>query len=435
MDAVVSRRQNLTWLILIVLGAIVVGLRSERSGGDLRGFHQVWAANWQQPSVENRPDREDPYAPSFYVIFAPLGALPLWVAAVVIYAVNVTCVWGIVRLTVRLLNLAQPRLRELWIPALAVTPFLIGTISLGQNTLVLMLLVLAAYWVSRQRRDWLAGGLIGLATAIKVYPLIFLAPYLFRLRYQVIFSCALTIALIAGGLGTMFFGFETNVAWHTQWAKFLTRAEQDRPENPFYPRSLRCTARYNNQAVAAVLARVMLDVPAKWYGKTFKVNVFEFDSATWRTARSAAWWLFLGVGTLALWGLQSGSSGPGPSVRELALVCAWFFVISPMVWTHYLLWAFFPLAMLVIQRDAQPRTAKIILAVWFLAELFVWSKVSRAIGINLIANIALFTWAAWPGLAVVANTLQDWMCFSTNEEESSKQPVLQSPFRRNRVIP
>lgn len=406
-----NRRQLTIWLAVIAIGAIVITLRSTRSSSDLRGFHSVWVANWEQPAVENRPDREDPYAPSFYAIFAPFGALPLWGAALLFYVVNIACTWGILRLTVRLLEIPPPKYQQLWIPAVAVTPFFIGTISLGQNTLLLLFLVLAAFVVSRQRRDVLAGVLIGLAAAIKVYPLLFLAPFALRRRYKVLLGCASTIVLISGGLGTLFFGYETNVQWHRQWGRFITRADAERPEDPFYPRSLRCTARYNNQAAQAVLARVMLDVPAKWYGKQFKVNLFSLESATWRTARATFAVLFLGLGVVALWGLQRGESATfemSPSARELGLVCVWFFLVSPMVWTHYLLWAFFPLAYVVFSQQARPRSSQILLCIWFLGEAFVWSKYSRAIGVNLLANLALFTWFAWPGLTVFFRHVMVW---------------------------
>jgi len=397
-----DRRQLALWSAAILIGGLVIIIRTERSSSDLRGFHSVWAANWRQPAVENRADPEDPYAPSFYVLFAPLGALPLWGAAAVIYAINIFCAWAIVRMTIRLLAIPPPERAALWIPAIGVAPFFLGTLTLGQNTLILIALVMAAVVVAGNGREFLAGGLIGLASAIKVYPILFLAPYLLRLRWRVVAGCLSSMLFIAGLMGTLFFGYETNLNWTQSWGRFVTRADQDRPEDPHFPKSMRCTARYNNQAVHAVLARVMLDVPAKWYGDRFQVNLLACDAATWRAARSAMSGLFLLLGAVALWGLRRSPQNPAEGVSvdawELALVCCWFFTLSPMVWTHYLVWAFFPLACVTRRRAAQPRLAVIVLGVWFAAECLIGSKYCRALGVNLLAGVALFADLAAPGL-------------------------------------
>jgi len=417
MDAPPAQLRKRTLLIAaITVGGIVIAVRSERSSSDLKGFHSVWAANWQQPSVNNRPDREDPYAPSFYVLFAPLGALPLWAAALVMYLINIGCAWGILRLTIGLLNLPPPDYAQLWIPVVGVAPFFLGTLTLGQNTLILMCLVLGAYTFARQGREFRSGCLIGLATAIKVYPILFLVPFALRLRMKVCAGFLATIVLVAGVLGTLFFGYETNVGWYKSWGRFVTRADQDRPEDPAFPRSMRCTARYNNQAVHAVLARVMMDVPAKWYGERFQVNLLKCDAATWRQARTGATVFFAGLGIAALCGLRWNrrpklprllhmtETGVGISrdARELGMVCSWFFLTSPMVWTHYLLWAFFPLACVVRQRPNRPRMAMFVLGAWFAAECLIGSKFSRAIGVNLWAGLLLFGWFAVPTLHAIA---------------------------------
>ncbi len=127
-------------------------------------------------------------------------------------------------------------------------PFFLGTILLGQNTLILMFLVLAAYATARQGRESWAGCLIGLATAIKIYPLLFLVPFVLRLRVRVLAGFAATLFIIAGLMGSLFFGYETNLRWYQSWGRFVTRADQTRLEDPHYPSACGRTARYNNQA-------------------------------------------------------------------------------------------------------------------------------------------------------------------------------------------
>jgi hypothetical protein len=221
-----------------------------------------------------------------------------------------------------------------------------------------------------------------------------------------------TIVLVAGLLGTLYLGYDTNVGWHKSWGRFVTRADQHRPEDPAYPRSMRCSARYNNQAVQAVLARLMLDVPAKWYGERFQVNLLSCDAATWRRARTGATVIFAGLGIAALCGLRLSPRpqlprlmhaaetriGISRDARELGLVCSWFFLTSPMVWTHYLLWAYFPLACVARQRHSRPRMAMLVLGAWFVAECLIGSKFSRAIGVNLWAGLLLFSWFAFPAV-------------------------------------
>ena len=397
------RSLNLLLAALIAAGAVVAVDRALDGSSDLRGFHGVWAENWEHPAVENRPDPEDPYPATSYVLFAPLGALPLWLVALLFYAVNVAAIWALVGLSCRMLDVPWSRRIMFLLPGLGVAPFLFSTIMLGQNTLLLMLLVSGAFYIARANREFLAGTLIGLAAAIKVYPAIFLLPFVLRGSLRTVAGFAIVIVMLAGPLGMLALGPNTNAAWHERWFAFVSRADQDRPEDPHIPRSLRCTTRYNNQATQAVLARLMLPINARWEETGFRVNVMAADSATWRRTRIAATALFLGISCIALVGVRRGGTDGPPGFRqlsadscELALTTLLFFAISPMVWTHYFLWAFFPLCCVMKVRPVQVRASAVLLAVWLAAVVLISSTYSRAVGTNLWAALALFVWMAAP---------------------------------------
>jgi hypothetical protein len=158
------------------------------------------------------------------------------------------------------------------------------------------------------------------------------------------------------------------------------------------------------------------------------VNLLKCDAATWRRARTGATLFFAGLGIAALCGLRWNQRPQMPRLmqvaetrvgisrdaRELGMVCCWFFLTSPMVWTHYLLWAFFPLACVVRQRRNRPRMATFVLGGWFLAECLIGSKFSRAIGVNLWAGLLLFGWFAVPALRAIA---MRFMNFRRNRDD------------------
>ncbi len=136
------------------------------------------------------------YPPLFLCLFVPLALLPLRAAAAVWAALEVFLLGWLLRCWYRRYPLARP-LAGLWVPALLLTPYVVKVIEMGN--VQLLVVELACFALLLDRRPTLAGLLLGLAAAIKVWPA-FLVPYLaFRERQRfaakaTAAACVFTIA-------------------------------------------------------------------------------------------------------------------------------------------------------------------------------------------------------------------------------------------------
>ena len=224
------------------------------------GRHQISELRLQDP---------DPYPPITYAIFAPLALLPLWLLAVLWFSVNIACtayLWNslagfldelqsdtsasgrseavsrnpppedalslapqnatqnatqnapvsfgsfrllgdidILKEVSRFCN-GLTNSRILALAGLAVLPSWVGALLIGQNTLIVMTLVTAAYRTNVRRWGWLgcltAGAMLALAMAMKVLPVVFLLPYFVRRQVRSLAGFAICGCVLLFGIGS-----------------------------------------------------------------------------------------------------------------------------------------------------------------------------------------------------------------------------------------
>lgn len=154
------------------------------------------------------------YPPLFLFIFFPLTLMPLTVAAGI-------WVGGKCLVLGRLLKAMGGRLsmgrRGWWIPALLAGPFVVQEFQYGNVQFYIFALVAGALLMSRTR-SWTAGGMLALATSIKVWPLFFF-PYLaVRRDWKVVGSATLLTAGLTL-LPVFWFGVGGMGDLLSQWAR------------------------------------------------------------------------------------------------------------------------------------------------------------------------------------------------------------------------
>lgn len=406
----ITPRRLFRWALwtAILLGAPLIVHRATIGSSDFRGFHRIWRANLSGAMLPVRDnegpvkDDPDPYPPVTYAIFAPLGALPLWAAGLVWYAISLASLWGIWRSTVRLLDWPAELQPRLWWLGAGMLPYVINNLTRGQNAPTLIWLCLAALLLAERSRKFAAGMLIGLAAAIKIVPAVFLLPYLLRREVKVLAGFAVAVVILLGGVATAFFGAQTNMEFHRQWWAAATCSAT--PSNPHVPDTMRASTRANNQALEAVLARLLMHVPAERGKHPLYVNLADVPPATWRTARSAGLGLLLLMagGVLIALSRTAGpvTSGPlaglSPGIAAAALMCVWLLLVSPIVWSHYYLWLFFPLACVLRGRAVRPVP---VVAAWYLFTLLLASGMAKGVGVHYWATLALWSWCTLPIMA------------------------------------
>ena len=200
------RHEGRWWIFATILLVLVAYLAFlvDPYRFDLRIYRAAAGAALKGASVYGTGDG-DPHPPFTYPPFALLPLVPfalasLWVATVAWFAVSMGCLYAAAAICLRAIGRSATPVHAAAIAGLAAVALqpMRSTLGLGQINTVLLLMVLAdALVVSRRRR----GILIGLAGALKLTPLVFLAW----------FVVARDRAAALRGAAT--FGFATALAW------------------------------------------------------------------------------------------------------------------------------------------------------------------------------------------------------------------------------
>jgi alpha-1,2-mannosyltransferase len=180
----------------------------------------------------------------------------------------------------------------------------LSTLRNGQSSIAVSALLAFAWFFLREKRSFLAGSLVGLAAAIKLYPGLLIVYFLFRQRRA--FFSSFT-SLLATQLVSVYFCGLANYRQFLATMLFLSR--------PFQSRT--------NMSLVAFLTG--------------------FLHLQWM------WLLILivGVSLLACWIFKRGASGgAGNMDLEYALCMVMQLLLTPIAWSHYLVVLILPLAIL-----------------------------------------------------------------------------------------
>jgi alpha-1,2-mannosyltransferase len=253
------------------------------------------------------------YPPVLALIFYPLVTYQLawWVWA----GISIVC-WGaalglLVRELVRT-EFGQQLRQSIWWPvflaALINFPPVLVHFTWGQVQLPLLLLLTLAWLCLRRDRPAAAGVLIGLAIALKLFPLLLLAPLFVQRRWRCV-AAALGVAALVLVLSFAAVGWQQTVFY---FAKVLPEVNK---QNDMY----------DNYSVAVVLK--------EWMSYTFPSDLVA------NLLRLA----FLGLICLA------ALRRPRAADQALALGATALFWLPPVVWSHYYVLAFLPLFDLIMR--------------------------------------------------------------------------------------
>ena len=154
------------WTYLVPNGANFVDLHVYVGGAATLGTGQ---SLYDYVYADQTPDFPLPftYPPFAAVVFEPLHLLPFGVLAFFWQVGIIAALYGVVWVSLRLLDLADHRLAMLWTAIGIWTEPLRSTFDYGQINVVLVLAVLCAVL---SKRWWLSGLLVGLAAGVKLTP-------------------------------------------------------------------------------------------------------------------------------------------------------------------------------------------------------------------------------------------------------------------------
>ncbi|WP_410812980.1 glycosyltransferase 87 family protein [Micromonospora sp. 067-2] len=340
------------------------------------------------------------YPPFAALVMLPMAYLP-WPAAI---AVSVLA--SVVTTTVLIWWLVDPIARRAgwtrWF-ALAVALCLAAafepmreTVNFGQvNTLLLFLVAVDLLRLLPAGNRW-AGVGIGLATAIKLTPGIFIVYLLVTGRWRAALTAsgaAAAVSLLAGALfPDASREFWTEALWNTGRVGEL--------------------AFVSNQSLRGVVARLDPQHP------------------------STLLWLLLVLGTLALWAWRSRAAvAAGDEATGLALTGAVMCLVSPVTWVHHLVWLLPALILLVDNAMAAPagRRRRVLLVAAtigyaLLISRTVWFWEKDFTGVDGFLGSNAYVWISLALLAFLP--VRRWLAPGGSVVEASGVPQLDQPDRR-----
>jgi hypothetical protein len=329
--------------IIVVVVAVDYGFKAAGSASAIVRWRGLIELLVQGKNAYNEPgvDGSFPNPPVAAIVLWPLTLLPPVPSAMVWFAIKVVMAAAAFHWSVRLATGDDGRLST---PATAALLVLIGRPLLsdlehGNINTLLLFVVTAGLWAFRCGRDATAGVAIGLATAIKVTPALFIPYFAYKRQWRLVAAACAGVVLFLVFVPGLVLGFDRNLWLLRSWAGAMVWP---------YVLDGQIETLQTNQSLAGVLMRLATDSPAiEWAGgSTVPANVLNLD-------RSAALLLlktcFMAIIAAVAW-LARTTMADRRDWRlacEYALVFIAMLLISERSWKHHFVTMLLPYAVLV----------------------------------------------------------------------------------------
>ena len=398
------------WRILLwIFGVILVALVVVPIWHSLRGHstkdYWVWYETGQTVlrGGEVYPDRWHKfpfmYPPPCALFLAPVSALGQTGSVVVLALVNAAAWFCSIVLSVRLATGGSRRAHLLvyLVPSLVMGAHIWGNFLLGQPSLVLLALMLGAFISLQRKLQWLAGGLIALAAAIKAFPVVAIVYLVYRRYWVAVASLALTLTFLLIILPIPFRGSALAKQDLERWSSGMLFKYDETGVGQRLGRS----TSWKNQSIWGVANRLLRHVE---YDHKYEphepvyANVADLDFDTVnRIILGAA----VALGLVFIVAMPRGPRRtPESDAIEFALLLLLMLVFTPLSFGYLFAWLLYPLTV-IMQRVVAASESQPMLLGWLAAALALlalsipFRVMAQTYGNALFATLALFA-----GLAI-----------------------------------
>jgi hypothetical protein len=283
------------------------------------------------------------YPPFWAVLIRPLALLPYSTAEVVWLVCNVLFLCLSVVLMVHLLQLpfitAAPLVGVLFLMPAVYDTMLLGQVSLLITLLLVGVLTLSVVPISKKcyQNEVLAGVLLGLAVAIKVYPAVMILVYIVHRRMKVLFTTGLTVSITVL-IGILFGGGWSSIE---HWLTDVMPAVSTMSPFP------------SNQSIRGVITRFFstnqFQVPVLTSTNFMSILIRPLiDNAL--LGRLISWIGILSTISVTvlsmIWRVRQDGQTYVSLVMNFATAIAAMLLITPVVWDFYFVHALIPMVVL-----------------------------------------------------------------------------------------
>ncbi|MBU8812387.1 mannosyltransferase [Mycolicibacterium goodii] len=372
---VVSILARLAWTYLVPNGANFVDLHVYVGGADALDGP---GALYDYVYADQTPDFPLPftYPPFAAIVFYPLHLLPFGVVAFLWQIGIIAALYGVVRVSQRLMGLqAQRRVAMLWTAVGIWTEPLRSTFDYGQVNVVLVLAVLCAV---SSTRWWLSGLLVGLAAGVKLTPAVAGLYFVGARRWgAVVFSAVVFFATV--GVSWVVVGGQAR----RYFTELLGDADRVGPIGTSF-----------NQSWRGGISRILGHDAG--FGPLVLVGI-----AVTAVLALLAW---------------RAIDGAADRLGGILVVSLFGLVLSPISWTHHWVWLI-PLMMWLLHGPLSARRGARVLGRVWLALTLVGVPWLLSFAQPSIWEIGRPWYLAWAGLIYPVATLATlaWMAVSRRE--------------------
>lgn len=387
----------------LVYGVALAGAAAWRadSTSDFRDFWEN-AVHFRQTGEIAADLGVHNYLPFFTIFMLPWGLLPLPVGAALFTALSLALFAVTVNLVEDLLAdvpSRRPRAAT-WIAAALMLPYVHSCAVLGNVGLLVLFLVVATWFLVERDREWPAGAALGLAALIKLLPGVLIVFFLLKGRWRVAAAAGIVIGVL--GLGVPVAAIGPTQAW-IQHQGFYRRALVDHSVAQTLTADKPRKTLYNNNALPMVVRRLLspVDAAPERFGRPLVVNVADLPPRA-RVAVYATLVVAL-VGVSVVLTVRRPRRWPPDGPQEAAtlrgqygLWCCLMLLAAPLMWTHYLPLAYWPLAWLADRTERSRRVGRTdrvsaaALVLWLIAAALLAWPPARAAGAQLAAVAILW---------------------------------------------
>ena len=277
--------------------------------------------------------------PPFAILMTPFAGLNVLWGSLVWYVISVVLTASAVRMCVRMVcggkGLDADPFLLAAIPVFVLLVWLMSGLSRGQASVLMMSLVVAAFYFHWRDLDPLAATCLAGAVLLKVFPLMLLAYFAWRRRWKFV---AVTVVMIAVGallLPAVVFGWQRNLQYLREWGQIVAKPALE-------TRTVREQSELNEQ---------LLD-PAKPRNQSL-------EAALWRlTGGAGSRPLAIGIGlaaATAIW-LVGRRVRPDSEMFIAGASLIWMLLVPPVSESHYFVMLLWPVTLVTYvagdRRDA-----------------------------------------------------------------------------------
>ena len=365
-----------------------------------------WAGQQVLQGKNLYPDNPAQY---FDFIYPPLSALllaiPSYFGKIPLYlclsALNIVAWW----MTAQFANAmtGSGRTPGPWLfalPGFVTVTFVFDMFDLGQPNLVLLALMLLGFWLLRDGRSWMAGGMFALAAAIKVFPVAVLPWLVWRRQWAAAAGMLVFTGLLLFVAPAPFRGFERNAHELKTWYQGMVGTSS---EKGFGQRDEQNWS-WVNQSIIAVTHRLTRPINYNQEDPAKPVRTMNIVDLDFRTANLLvlAISLVIGLGYLAVMPPAARRTARSDA-EEISILFCLMTAATPLARQYYFIWLFFPITVLIHRAAYDPRAyvrtntwiALAVAGLLLCLSLPLFPTDAQAYGNNLAATVLLSAALVW----------------------------------------